>query len=161
MNRQSQQIADSRKSRFRHVAGGAAVGLSIFPLLLAAANHPATAMAVAKFAATCGVLTGLLIWLGKRQVAAGAARRRRSLRRKSTRRVVDAPTCVPAPFADRLAQFVHGGSAPPSRLEDRFESKMPFWSLSELRGWYGPKPAWRIRRILKRIAASVRGAAGR
>jgi hypothetical protein len=66
------------------------------------------------------------------------------------------PGQPPAAFEHRLAAFLRCSEQELLRPRPRTQSKMPFWSIADVRSYVGPKPVWIIRRILERIRATMR-----
>jgi hypothetical protein len=67
----------------------------------------------------------------------------------------------PANFQYRLAHYLHCDEACLNQPHPPYESKMTFWSLVDFHRWFGPKPAWLMRRMLERIRACVHGTSRR
>lgn len=69
------------------------------------------------------------------------------------------PEHHPKEFTERLAGYLHRDPKELAEPRPYAESNMSFWSrVGQLR-WFGPKPAYLIRRLLERIRAQVHGRA--
>lgn len=69
------------------------------------------------------------------------------------------PEHRPKEFAERLAGYLHCEQEELAAPRPYAPSKMSFWSrVGQLR-WFGPKPAWLMRRLLERIREQVHGRA--
>jgi hypothetical protein len=65
----------------------------------------------------------------------------------------------PKEFTERLAGYLHCPTEELAGPRPVAPSKMSFWSrVGQLR-WFGPKPAYLVRRLLERIREQVRGGA--
>ncbi len=67
------------------------------------------------------------------------------------------PTTPPAPFRDRLAQFLQCNENDLDHTGVDRTSKMKFWSAVPIGPRHNPKPVWLIRMILRRIHHLVHG----